>query len=277
MNSYGAVLSFARMAFLDLLAYRLRYVVGILNYTIYMGVQYFLWSAVFRSTPHGTDRIGGFSFQEMVTYFAAGWIVRVSYFNNIDREIADRVSQGDIALDLLRPVSLLTMRYGEAVGESLFRVLFMGLPTALVLFPLFGADLPTLPPDAPGGAMAILAFLASGVLAFHVFFLLNFLIGISTVFFEKIRGFLWAKFILVQFLSGLLIPFDLFPHWARVLLGILPFRAIIYGPITIYLGRARGLQVLEELTLQAGWTLALYLLARWFWGLCRRKLTVQGG
>jgi len=170
------------MAFLDLLAYRLRYVVGVLNYTIYMGVQYFLWSAVFRSAA-GAERIGGFSFQEMVTYFAAGWIVRVSYFNNIDREIADRVSQGDIALDLLRPVSLLTMRYGEAVGESAFRVIFMGVPTALVLFPLFGADLPALPPGPAGGAVSVLAFFASGILAFHVFFLLNFLIGISTVFF----------------------------------------------------------------------------------------------
>jgi len=272
-----AVLSFARMAFLDLLAYRLRYVVGVLNYTIYMGVQYFLWSAVFSSSAGRADRIGGFSFQEMVTYFAAGWIVRVSYFNNIDREIADRVSQGDIALDLLRPVSLLTMRYGEAVGESAFRVIFMAVPTALVLFPLFGADLPAIPPGPAGGAASLLAFLASGILAFHVFFLLNFLIGISTVFFEKIRGFLWAKFILVQFLSGLLIPFDLFPPWARAVLGILPFRAIIYGPITIYLGRARGSQVLLELALQTGWVLALLLVARWFWALCRRKLTVQGG
>lgn len=271
------LLAFARMAFLDHLAYRLRYVVGILNYMIYMGVQYFLWSAVYSSAPPGATALGGFTFPQIITYFAVGWVVRVSCFNNIDREIADRVSQGDIVLDLLRPPSLLVMRYGAAVGEAVFRVLFMGLPTALVLFPLFGVEPPPLGGSLAGSALALLAFAVSVALAFHLFFLVNFLIGVSAVYLEKIRGFLWAKFILVQFLSGLLVPYDLFPAWARAVLGALPFRGMIYGPIEIYLGHARGAEALRELALQAGWTIALWLLARRSWTAARGRLLAQGG
>ncbi len=147
------VIAFARLAFTDLLAYRLRYVVGILNYVIYMGVQYFLWLAVYSSAAVEEAAIGGFRFREIITYFAIGWIVRVSCYNNIDRELADRISQGDIALDLLRPVSVLERYYGEAAGEALFRLLFMGLPTATILFPLFGVSGPSFPGEAPQAAL----------------------------------------------------------------------------------------------------------------------------
>jgi viologen exporter family transport system permease protein len=277
LPSVRPLLAFARMAFLEHLAYRLRYVVGILNYTIYMGVQYFLWSAVYSSAPPGTTALGGFTFPQIITYFAVGWVVRVSCFNNIDREIADRVSQGDIVLDLLRPPSLLVMRYGAAVGETVFRVFFMAIPTALVLFPLFGVEAPPLDASVAESALSLLEFAVSVALAFHLFFLINFLIGVSAVYLEKIRGFLWAKFILVQFLSGLLVPYDLFPPWARTLLAALPFRGMVYGPIAIYIGHARGAEALRELALQAGWTIALWLLARRFWSAARRKLMAQGG
>jgi len=276
----GPIPAFARMAFLDLLAYRLRYVVGILNYTIYMGVQYFLWSAVFASAPGGPSeaaRLGWFTLQEMITYFAVGWIVRVSYYNNIDREMAERVSRGDIILDLLRPTSLISMRYGEAVGESLFRVFFMGIPTALIFFPLFGIQGPSIPPDPAEGFFQLASFAASVILAFHIFFLLNFLIGVSAIFFEKIKGFLWTKFILLQFLSGLLVPFDLFPGWAQSILKALPFRGIVYGPISIYIGHARGRDIWMELLLQAAWVVLLYLFARTRWARARKKLLSLGG
>ena len=275
-RSLGAspIPAFARIAFTGLLAYRLRYVVGVVNYVIYMGVQYFLWAAVYASAPAGTERIGGYRFEELVTYFAVGWIVRVAYFNNVDREIADRVSQGDVVLDLLRPATLLERYYGEAVGEALMRMVFMAAPTAAVLFPLFGVGGP-----APGGgaALAVPAFALSVVLAFHVFFLVNFLVGATTVFFEKIRGLLWTKFILIQFLSGLLVPFDLFPAWARSVLELLPFRAMIYGPLRIYLGKARGWDLAAELGLQVLWMLILYVAARGLWSRCRSRLLVQGG
>jgi ABC-2 type transport system permease protein len=270
-------LAFARLAFVDHLSYRVRYLVGILNYTIYMGVQYFLWSAVFASAPAGAPSLGGFRFQELITYFAVGWIVRVSYYNNVDRDLSDRVLQGDIALDLLRPVSLIERFYGAALGEAGFRVLFMGLPTALVLVPLFRVSGPRWDLHSPGGWLLAAAFGISVVLAFHVFFFIHFLFGAASVYFEKIRGLLWSKFILLQLLSGLLVPYDLFPSALRSVLHWLPFRAIIHGPVSIYLGRAQGRGLIFELGLQCGWLLVLALATSWCWSRCRRRLLIFGG
>ena len=124
---------------------------------------------------------------------------------------------------------------------------------------------------------AAAAFALSVLFAFHVFFLINFAIGAATVFFEKIRGLLWAKFVIVQFLSGLLVPFELFPEPARTLLEVLPFRAMAYGPLSIYLGKVSGVRLAAELALQAAWVLALYVFCRWLWSRCRRKLLITGG
>ncbi len=276
-SSASIVLAFVRLTFIDRLTYRLRYAVGVMNYVIYMAVQYFLWSAIYSSAPDPDATIGTFHFHEIVQYFAVGWIIRVSYYNNIDRELSDRVILGDVAIDLLRPMTLLERYYGEALGEALFRIGFMGIPTAIVLFPLFGIDAP----DLSGGAAAVLAraaaFTISVVLAFHVFFLVNFLVGAMTVFFEKIQGLIWAKFTLIQFLSGLMVPFDLFPEWARNILEFLPFRGMAYGPLQIYLGRATGIEAAKEIGLQIFWALVLYLAARALWSACRKRLLVQGG
>lgn len=270
------VLAFARISFTELLSYRIRYAVGILNYVIYMAVQYFIWTAVYASAPGGGESIAGYELGDLVTYFAIGWIVRVSYYNNIDRELADRVSQGDVALDLLRPVSLMARYYGQAIGEASLRLFLMGIPTSLILFPLFSVNGPTFGEGATaiaGGA----AFALSVLLALHIFFLVNFAIGASTVFFEKIRGFLWAKFMLVQFLSGQLVPYEYFPGWARAVLEALPFRSMIYAPVSIYVGKARGSRLVLELGLQILWVVALWAVARWLWSRCRARLLVQGG
>ena len=53
--------------------------------------------------------------------------------------------------------------------------------------------------------------------------------------------------------------------------------AMIYGPLRIYLGKARGWDLAAELGLQVFWMLILYLAARGLWSRCRSRLLVQGG
>ena len=36
-----------RIAFLKLMAYRMRYITGIATYSVFIGVQYFVWKAVY--------------------------------------------------------------------------------------------------------------------------------------------------------------------------------------------------------------------------------------
>ena len=264
-----AYVGFLRASFLKMLAYRLRYYTGILSYLIYVSTYYFLWKSVFEHRADG-ETLGGFDLGQLVTYVAVGWIARSFYFNNVDRDIADLVTEGEIAHMLARPVSFQGLMIASAVGESLFRLLFFSIPIGLVLFLVY-------PIQGPASAMNGLVFLLSSLLSLLVFIHLNFLVGISALKLKSIQGVMRAKHYLVELLSGLLLPLTFFPDWLETLTRWLPFQAIAYVPLSIYLGRMEGDALLRALLLQLGWVVTLVTLSALLWRRAALRLTVQGG
>lgn len=268
MHSVGLTFAFARSSFLIMLAHRLRYVIGVTNYFVYAAVAWYLWTAVF----NGHDTVAGWTLDQMRTYVCVNWIVRATYFSNSDNVLASRINKGEISGDLLRPMSLLLQFYGTALGELLFRALFMSLPVGALILLCFGIQ-------PPASAMHALLFGCSVVLSFHLFFAINFLTGLCAIFTEKLQGFLWAKFMLIQFLSGQLLPLEMFNAYplVRDAFAILPFKGISYTPMMIYLGRWNAEQLQAELLLQAAWTFALLVFCELAWRMVRRRLSLLGG
>jgi ABC-2 type transport system permease protein len=259
---------FARSSFLIMLAHRVRYMIGVINYMTYVAVNYYLWEALFAVDPTGSR--AGWNLDQMRTYVSVNWIVRSAYFSNSDNVLAARINKGEITSDLLRPTSLLLQFYGSALGESLFRAIFMAAPVLVLALFVFNIMPPA---DVEHGT----AFAYSVLLAFHIFFAVNFLTGLLAVFTEKLQGFLWAKFMLLQFMSGLLLPLDFFPEPVRIVFQALPFKDLAYTPMNIYLGRVNGDAMYSVLLQQTLWTFALIVCCEWMWRRVRRRLAVLGG
>ncbi|MCZ7645607.1 MAG: ABC-2 family transporter protein [Planctomycetota bacterium] len=258
--------AFARSSFLVMLTHRLRYLIGVFNYFVYATVAWYLWAAVFASQ----STVATWNLRDMQTYVCVNWIVRSTYFSNADNLLAARIRKGEIVSDLLRPTSLLLQFYGSAVGEMVFRAFFMGLPVGLVIWLIYGLR-------APADYTAAVCFTFSVVLAFHLFFAINFLTGLAAVLVENLQGFLWAKFLLIQFLSGQLLPLEFFPEAVRPFMAWSPFPGIAHTPMSIYLGRMGHEQMLREVAFQGAWTLVLLLGCQWGWAGVRRRFTAQGG
>jgi ABC-2 type transport system permease protein len=104
---------FARIGFVNILAFRMRYYTGILTYLINVTVYYFIWRAVF---SQAAGPIAGFSLPQILTYVSVGWILRSFYWNTIDQEMAYEVIEGKIAMDLIKPVSVQWMWLTRAMG-----------------------------------------------------------------------------------------------------------------------------------------------------------------
>ncbi|MBA3686851.1 MAG: ABC-2 family transporter protein [Planctomycetes bacterium] len=263
---------FARMTFLKLMAYRMRYVTGIATYAVFVGGQYAVWKAVFAAKRFGPDdRLDGLTLRELATYLAIGYLARSAYFTNTDSEIAGRFQSGDVTLDLLKPVDFHGQWLAQAFGETCFRVLFFALPMAVVLVPLFGV----LPPVGHGWWQFPLLF----VLAFAINAELNLLAGSASFFLEDITGLMSLKRNLIMLLSGLMVPLHYFPGWLADLTSYLPFALISYYPTMAYVGKlgvdARSFAHVGLLGL--GWWLALRVGNMALWSRARRVLEVQGG
>jgi ABC-2 type transport system permease protein len=257
---------FARIGFLNMLAFRARYYVGVLTYLFNVSVYYFIWRAVFRSG----QTVMGLTLNDMITYVAVGWAIRSFYFNEIDRDLGGQVQEGKLAMNLIRPVDFQMVMIADAAGQSAFRAVLFTVPISIVLALVF-------PLKPPASALAGILFLWSAVMSFFLVAGLNFLVGLIAIRSKSILGILRAKYLVVELLSGLVIPTTLFPEPLRSILLASPFPHINFTPAALYLGKATGPEAARLLALQAGWTVVLIAVGHWAWTRSQRRITIQGG
>jgi ABC-2 type transport system permease protein len=257
---------FARVAFLKILAYRLRYFTGIVGYFINVSVYYFIWSAIYGSSTN----VAGYNLSQMTTYVAVGWIIRSFYFNNVDRDMAAEVLEGKIAINLVKPVDAQLMYISQTTGEACFRAVMFTLPIAAVLMVIY-------PIHPPASLHSGLLFILSCVLALLIFTLINFTVGTLALHIYSILGVIRAKYAIVEFCSGLLIPISFFPRGVQRFMAFLPFPHVSFTPLEIYLGKVHGWAAWGALGEQALWVLLLFGSSRLFWKYSTRRLSIQGG
>ncbi len=257
---------FMRIAFLNMLAFRTQYFVGILTYLIHVSVYYFIWKAIYA----GGTEIGKFTFQEMTTYVCLAWIGKSFYFNYLDYNISERVRSGVLAMDLIKPLDFQTMMLTSTLGESVFRFVLFTLPIGLVVYLVFGI----IPPASLEAGML---FLCSTVFSFLVYSGINFLLGLLALYLENLEATLFAKNQLIELLSGVLIPLSFFPSWISGFLQLLPFSAIAYIPLTLYLGKVTGAAAYGHLLFQGFWAVTIIFAGRILWWISARRLMIQGG
>ena len=144
------------------------------------------------------------------------------------------------------------------------------LPTFGIGFFLFGLQPPA---DLNAGVMFAISIALGYLVQFHIGFLLG-SIAFATL---DIRSISWAYYALIMFFSGQMVPLWMFPEALRVVAEALPFKAVYYVPMSIYIGTFKGDAIWSALAFQAVWAAALALLARLAWSRVHRRLVVQGG
>ena len=274
MSAAGAFLAnsrptieFARIGFVNILAFRLRYYTGVITYLINVTVYYFIWKALYTASPGFAE---GFDFPEMITYVAVGWVIRSVYFNNIDQTMATDVMNGDVIMTMLKPTTVPSRYIGQALGEAAFRLIMLTAPTAVVIALVF-------PVSAPASWLHGLAFLPALGASVLLTAALNFIVGTLALGMKSILGLLRAKFYVQELLSGLLVPLTMFPPAAQEAMAWLPFQHIAYTPLQVYLGKVNGAELAWTLAIEWAWAVAMLLFCGWFWERASRKMTVHGG
>lgn len=249
-----------------MLAYRTNYYTGILIYSINIGAYYFLWTAIYG----GKSEIQGLSVLQMTTYVAVAWMARAFYFNNIDREMAQEIMEGKVAVELIRPYSYLGMKTMQGLGEGIFRLFFFSVPGMFIvslIFPLqFTWDFTI------WGMFAI-----SITLSFLINTQINLLTGITTFFLYNNSGLIRAKRVVIDLFSGLLLPMSFFPLWAQEVMKYLPFQGISYIPSMIFTNGFSHAQAVDALITQLVWVAILIFPIQILWHLAKKQLIVQGG
>lgn len=258
-------MAIARMQFLIGIAYRGRMPLFLGSMLLRTYLLTVLWNGVYVNTPLQL----AVTLPQMLTYSALSTLIIILYFNNIPVLIEQKIRDGSIAIDLIRPydfrLSLLATMAGGA-GINLLLVIF-----ALAVTLLF---VPLIPPASLVALFLTLLTLLGGVL---VIFSWHFFIGLYGFWTIQTRGIRLFSQLVLGLASGATIPLWLFPEPISAFLTLLPFQTSFYLPLTIYIGQASSDEIQRGLALQVFWIAALWILGHQLWRRVQHILTVQGG
>ena len=220
------------------------------------------------STAGGS--IGGYSPVEATTYVWLGQALLTPLGLFGRAEVAERVKSGDIAVDLTRSVNLTASYWAQDLGRAAFDVLPRGLPPLVIGAIVTGLSLPTTPGPYVLGFISVLAAMTLNFLGFFIINLLAFWV-------LEIRGYWMLYLVLMNLLSGFLVPVTWFPQWMLDFARATPFPSMLQTPVDILAGRTDGAQSLALVGVQVLWLAVLLAGTQLMVRFGARKLVVQGG
>ena len=256
----------ARLSYRRHRTYRAANVSGILTNSFFGILRSYVFLALYQGRPVAE----GYDLGDALTYV---WVTQALIMPVILwgwQEIALSIRSGDVVSDLSKPFSYLGYWLARDLGRAAYHVLYRSVPTVLVGLVLFGIRLPADP-------ATWLWFALSLLLAVLLGFCIRFLINLGAFWMTDVRGVSSIGMVVVNFLSGFLVPLEFFPPALRQVVEALPFAGMISVPLSIYLGHAAGTEAMWLLLRQAVWAGVFLAGGQLVLQAATRKLVVQGG
>jgi ABC-2 type transport system permease protein len=257
-------LEFAKKAFSREATYRLEVFTNLGSLLVRIYLLKMLWTALYAQNAAPT----GVPLHAILTYSVIALLMSLVLEVDGTRMIREKVRDGTIATDLMKPISLPLYFFSDGFGQTLFHGLLI-VPAMLLALLLVHIDVPQ--------PAVLAAFAASFALGYCVNFLLNFLM--NAIAFWTLETFAIQMMVrwISDLLSGQIIPLIFFPGiWQHVMLA-LPFAAIYSTPLLIYLGTIGPQQYARAFILQGVWLVVFAGAAALMWQAARRRVVVQGG
>lgn len=253
------------------LSYRADFLLYRLGDVLTAFVTFFLWQAVFLSSPH--PELGGFTINQMVIYIFLSFLTTELSSSGGTWTIGEEVKDGSIAMRLLKPINFNATYLFEEIGHKIVSAGILAPPLlgGMILYQVCNPRIITF------NILNLVLFLVSILFAYLINFYFNVCYGFSAFIFKNLWGSNHMKNAIVAFMSGTLIPLAFYPHLLGKILQIFPFASLVYTPVMIYMGKYNIIQLLWALLLQVFWIVFFYFLSKFIWRITIKHLNVQGG
>ncbi|WP_151904743.1 ABC transporter permease [Brachybacterium ginsengisoli] len=264
MPAYGRI---AAASFRQYSTYRMATAAGVFTNTIFGFIRA---SIMFAAIGSAGGDLNGYTVAQAATYVWLGQALLAPIEAFGTREVSQRVHQGDVAIDLLRPTSFLGLYYAQKLGRSTFLLLGRGVPPVAIGALVTGLALPSDPLSYLLGAFALL-------LAITLAFLADMLVNLAAFWVLETRGLTVVYTAVMNLLSGFLIPIVWFPDWLLGIARATPFPSMLQTPIDTLSGRIPPAEALPLVGVQLGWIAVLAAAAMLVLRAGVRSVEVQGG
>jgi len=215
-------------------------------------------------------QLHGYTTASMSTYvwLSQGMLGSINMDGRID--LAQRVKDGQVAVDFLRPVDLQAATLADESGAALFSLVPRGLPSVLLGAATVGIQLPTSPVFYLLGAVSLVLGIVISVATVY-------LIAVAGFWLIETRGLQIFYMLASGFLGGLYVPIALFPHWLLIVATATPFPSAMMYPVDVISGLGGATTAAVLVLAQLAWLAGLAAVGQWLTRAGRHRLEVQGG
>lgn len=234
----------------------------------------FLEILIFRSFYHSTPSAFPMSMSALSSYI---WLQQAFlslymlwYF---DEDIFEMIRSGQLAYELVRPLSLYQTWYMRTMASRIARTSLRCVPVLLVAFFLPRPYGLVLPPRWIDGVLFVLTM----ILALCVVVGMSQLIYFFSFYLLDSRGIRMLFLSAGEFLSGAVLPLPFLPISVQKLLNLLPFAAAQNVPFRIYSGEMAGAERVEMISMQLIWLIILIIGGKWLEKKVLQQAVIQGG
>jgi len=260
---------YVKTAFKESLAYRVEYFLGIMQSLFVLLAQLYLWRALLGQSEQASTDMGVITLNEMTTYVLMSTIISTLISSNVILNINDRIRNGQISMDLIKPVNFKTYMFCSMIGRSFFNFLFQLLPVLGIGLIFIGIEYSSM--------QNLLLFCVTLVNAIIINFLITYSLGLLAFWYMSMWqiAVLWG--VLGRLFSGAWIPLWFFPKVLISISNFLPFRLLYFVPISIFLGKVGLIDCIYLVIQQLVWIAILFGATRLTWHAAIKKLVIQGG
>ena len=266
MIGISAYLYYVKIRILVSLAYRFEVFFSMLSNSIIMLSTVYFWRSAYR----GIEMIAGVTLEQMITYSIISALLGTVFSFNVENIVNERIREGDIAIDFLKPLNIFGLYFAQDVGTVISSLIQKFLP--MLMFALLFIKVPV-----PHSFAHFVLFLISCLFSYLILWLLSAITGLSAFWIIEMGPMGFVKNAIVRVLSGSIIPIWFFPSSIQKLLVFLPFTYTYQLPVGIYIGKIKFQEATWSMLIQIIWVLILFILFCTMQKKAGKNLLVQGG
>lgn len=210
----------------------------------------------------------GFNWTELIWFLAATQTLYFAVQTEAQLDIEHDVISGNIAVTLARPYDYLLARFAASMAHILlsFAVAF---PAACIVAWIASGTIAIT-------VYGVIAFFFGFLLRTLLFFALQAIAGLATFWIEKATAFVWVIGLLILTFGGGAVPLGFWPDWARNMVELTPFPAMMYYPAKLLVA-PDGELIIATLTRGIIWLIILGGIVGFIYRRALRRLDLNGG
>ncbi|MBF0787811.1 MULTISPECIES: ABC-2 family transporter protein [unclassified Streptococcus] len=245
-------ISIIQISFQSILNYKSSVLLLIVQASVQIMISVSLWAYIYQSNQ---TRIAGYNFTSMVQYYLGTIIFSYFVFYPVDWEINDDIHSGNFFSILLKPITFYRYYFCKMLGDRIAHLLFSIIPVILFSSIYYRNEFLSIETFIFGSISIVLSMV--------LWFLLSCCVGMLSFWLENIFFVLTVKEIVIQFLSGIVLPLNFFSNNVRLFVDMLPFKYLVYEPLQIIRNETyQPMEALGVICVQLIWCILLYMLSR---------------